>query len=110
MKATLRISLASFVLVLMSNLFLASCKQTSDPGTLQPGSITGVVSLWDSAEPLGSSAGVTITLDNSSYTTLSDSTGHWTIANVAPGNYNVTVSKAGFGLCRAFGVTVEGPG
>jgi hypothetical protein len=59
---------------------------------------------------LSTSAGVTVSLDGANYTTQTDSAGFWEIGNVSPGNYNVTVSKTGFGLIRAYGVTIEGPG
>ncbi len=111
MKTTDRVYLVvTLLFVLAFGAFLSSCKQASNPSSVQPGSVTGVVSLWDSAGPMPSSAGVTIALDSSNYTTQSDSAGLWAINNVAPGNYNITVSKTGFGLCRAYGVTIEGPG
>jgi hypothetical protein len=111
MKTSYKVNpVASLLLVLIFGQLLVSCKQTGNPSDVQSGSITGIASLWDSAGPMTSSAGVMVTLDNSNYTTKTDSTGFWEIDNVAPGNYNVTVSKPGFGLCHAFGVTVEGPG
>jgi hypothetical protein len=112
MKTARRVyPLASILFILVFSQLLVGCKQTSSPSGIQPGSITGAVQLWGNGEfPLPSAAGVTVSLDSSSYTTQTDSTGLWKIDNVAPGNYNVTVSKSGFGLCHAYGVTVEGPG
>jgi len=100
----------SLLFVLVFGQLLSSCKQNSNPTDVQPGSVTGVASLWDSVGPMASSAGVTVVLENSNYTTQTDATGFWKIDNVSPGNYNITVSKSGFGLCKAYGVTVEGPG
>jgi hypothetical protein len=91
--------------------FLASCGKTSSPSDVQAGSVSGVTVLVDSVgNRLSTSAGVSVSLDGSNYTTQTDSAGFWEIGNVSPGNYNVTVSKTGFGLIRAYGVTIEGPG
>ena len=102
--------LVSLLFVLVFGQLLMSCKQASNPSSVQPGSVTGVASLWDSAGPMASSVGVTVALDNSNYSTQTDATGFWKIDNVSPGNYNITVSKSGFGLCKAYGITIEGPG
>jgi Carboxypeptidase regulatory-like domain len=112
MKTSDRVfSVASLLLVLVFGQLLTSCSQTSTLSSIQPGSVTGVAILLDSvANQLPSSAGVNVTLDNSNYMTQTDSTGFWKIDNVASGNYDITVSKTGFGLCIAYGVTIEGPG
>lgn len=106
MRAKLLFSLSAIA----ASVLLGSCK--SNPVTTIPnGSINGTVTLvGNGTGPLSSSAGVTAALDGTNYSAQTDSNGFWHIDNVAPGNYDVVVSKAGFGACRVYGVTVEGPG
>jgi hypothetical protein len=79
------------------------------------GSITGVVSLGSefkgsSPNTFASSSGVSVSLDGTSFSTLTDSSGFWKFDNVPAGNYDVTIAKSGFGLMRTYGVAVGGPG
>ena len=110
MKSSFRLLSSLFSIIVFSAL-VSSCNQSSTPGDVQPGSITGKVQLVDNAGNWqASSAGVTIVLDKSNYSTQTDSAGRWEIDNVTPGNYDIVVSKPGFGLCRAYGVPIAGPG
>ena len=93
---------------------LCGCGGSSTSVNIQNGALTGVVSLgseWTSS-PLNfpNSAGVTVALDQTALSTTTDSTGFWKFDNVPAGNYDVTISKSGFGLIRVYGFTVEGPG
>ncbi|GEM_PF-3195608 len=107
MKNSLRCS-PVFVAILFAVVF-TSCKQSGSPGST--GSVEGTVTLVDSAfNRLGSSAGVTVALEQSKYSTQTDASGHWRIDNVTAGNYNVALSKPGFGSLTAYGVTIAGPG
>jgi hypothetical protein len=110
MKPSLRF-LSSLFLVIVFGMLVSGCSQSNSVSNVQSGSITGVTMLvGNGTGQLPSSVGITVALDNSIYTTQTDSTGFWKIDNVAPGNYDVTFSKSGFGLCRSYGVTIEGPG
>ncbi len=105
----------SILLVLILSELLASCTQSNNPSNEQSGSITGVVTLGtelngSSPRAYPSSAGVDVALDSTSFSTVTDSTGFWKFNNVPAGNYDVTISKAGFGLTRVYGVSIEGPG
>ena len=102
-----------FTLVFLGALYGCS-GSTSSLVNIQNGALTGVVSLgseWGSG-PLNfsSSAGVTVALDSTTFSTMTDSAGFWRLNNVPAGNYDVTISKSGFGLFRVYGVTIEGPG
>ncbi len=110
----MKLRLIPFAIVAV--LAFSSCRdQLNGPNsTASAGTLTGTVTLgseWGfSPGALGSSAGVTIVLDNTSLSTTSDSTGYWKLENVPAGNYDVTISKFGFGLTCIYGVTVQGPG
>src|SRR5690242_15062578 len=96
--------------------FLNSCSSSSSPNsTSAPGSLTGSVALGreiGGSSPINyaNSSGVTVSLDGTSISTKTDSTGYWKLDNVAAGNYDVTITKAGFGLTRIYGVYIGGPG
>jgi hypothetical protein len=96
---------------------VSGCDSVSvnSPASSMPGSITGVVSLGkqlDAHSPnnFANSAGVTVSLDGTSLSTITDSSGFWKFDNIPSGNYDITITKSGFGLTRMYGVAVGGPG
>jgi hypothetical protein len=110
--STMRTTINSgyLILTIAASTMFGSCKSNS-VATLQDGSITGTVRLvGNGTGSIYNPAGVTASLDGTNYSAQADSNGIWRIDNVAPGNYDVAVSKPGFGTCRVYGVTVEGPG
>jgi carboxypeptidase family protein len=110
MKPSVKL-LSSLFSVIVFSLLVSSCSQSNSVSNVQSGSITGLTMLvGNGTGNLPSSAGITVSLDNSNYSAQTDSAGHWEINNVAPGNYNVAFSKSGFGMCRIYGITIEGPG
>jgi carboxypeptidase family protein len=106
-------ALVSFCIVILL-VVVSGCSNVNSPVTVD-GSITGVVSLGNeigssSPNPFTSSAGVSVSLDGTSLSTVTDSSGFWKFDNIPSGNYDVTITKSGFGLTRIYGVTVGGPG
>ena len=95
---------------------LSGCSSSSSPSsTTSPGSLSGIVSLGrevSGSSPMRyvNSSGVTVSLDGTSISTQTDSSGYWKLTNVAGGNYDVTITKPGFGLTRIYGVYIGGPG
>ncbi|MEP7233681.1 MAG: carboxypeptidase-like regulatory domain-containing protein [Ignavibacteriota bacterium] len=113
MKQTL---LSFCVLVLIAVVSGCTSTNSSNPNstTSLNGSITGTVSLGrelgSSPNTFSSSAGVTVSLDGTSLSATTDSSGFWKLDNVPSGNYDVTITKSGFGLTRNYGVAISGPG
>ena len=90
----------------------SSCKKKEGPtgpqgpigpaGPAYSGVITGHVSLYDQygIRQYKNLGGIKVDL-NGSVTTLTDSTGYYRFDSVATGNYNIMVSKAGYGATRS---------
>ncbi|MDZ7729951.1 MAG: carboxypeptidase regulatory-like domain-containing protein [Natrialbaceae archaeon] len=71
----------------------------------QNGSISGTVTDQDGADL----SGATVTIDSTGQSATTDANGTYTIADVAPGSYNLTASLANYSDATATNVTV-GPG
>ena len=105
--------LGSFCLIILFAV-VSGCSTPNSPAS-SGGSITGIVTLGSqigtsSQKTFASSAGASISLDGTSLSTLTDSSGFWKIDNVPAANYDVTITKSGFGLTRIYGVAIGGPG
>jgi hypothetical protein len=77
---------------------------TASPGGTGNGTVTGTVTSLSDGHAL---VGATVTYSGGSGT--SDSTGHYSIANVVPGTYNFTASQGGY-LPRTNSVTIATSG
>ena len=77
--------------------------QTPTPAT---GPLQGTVQLWDDKiTPLTDHSGVTVTVDDlSSISTSTDASGKYSLASLPYGLHDLTLSKAGLGSYRLFGV------
>ncbi|MFQ3548583.1 MAG: carboxypeptidase-like regulatory domain-containing protein [Armatimonadota bacterium] len=71
--------------------------------TPQPGSITGTVK-DSSNNPI---VGATVSTNTGGYSTTTNSSGEYTLSNVAPGTYDVTASKSGYVSSTNSGVVVN---
>ncbi|HEY3874015.1 MAG TPA: hypothetical protein VGM92_00930 [Candidatus Kapabacteria bacterium] len=91
-------SFATFSIVSIALLF-NSCSTSSSPGLINP--IDGRVQLEDSTgNPIPPPySGITVTIPETNTSVTADSRGYWAIANPPqyPDNYNIVISKAGFG-------------
>jgi len=91
MKSTL------FVLVAALLLTQYGCRDHSSSPEGN-GSIVGRIILFDSSQNILSDySGIKVTIDGSTRTTLTDSSGYWQFSNLDEGTYNVTATKEGFG-------------
>ena len=86
--------------------FLVGCGEKTITNTIitpgaAVGDIVGRVQLYNIAgQPLNNNAGAEVTLDNTPYTAITDSSGLWTLKNVPAGTYSITFSKTGFSYAR----------
>jgi len=75
---------------------VTGCKTTTSP--TNSGSFAGRVLLYDTTGAvLPDFSGTIVTLDGSSFRTMTDSLGKWVINGVPEGQYNITATKSGFG-------------
>jgi hypothetical protein len=79
-------------------LLLAACKGEQGPaGPLLAGSMRGFVSLYDEeGGRIANSKGVTVSLEGTSRSTMTDSSGEWQIDDVMTGTYAIVYEKDGF--------------
>jgi len=87
-------------LISLSVILFASCSKDSNTTELLPlptGTIEGLVILHNSSGAIvTNSGGVLVSVDSTSFTATTDSTGKYVIKNVPQGQYNITYSKAGY--------------
>lgn len=82
-----------------------ACKKwdTDNPTYPQKGSISGRIILYDTAGiRLPVAAGVTVTLDSTRYTAVTNDSGVYVIQHVPRGSYDVSFTKSGYGTYRLF--------
>jgi len=91
---------------------LVACREDPAPSSAQlSGTIAGYVVLNDSNRiRLAEGAGVTVSLDGTSFLGISDSRGFWTLSNVPAGIYNVDFSKAEFFRRKRYSIQFVGGG
>jgi hypothetical protein len=100
-----------YVAPITALLFAAGCSSnsTGSSGPSLSGSMTGFVALHQSdgvQEP--SSDGVTVSVQGTSLSTTTDSTGKWTIDGITTGGYTVLYSKTGYGTMEQQNVQFSG--
>jgi hypothetical protein len=98
----------NIVLLLFLLCFAIACIKEGPPGpkgpdgppyTWPPGNITGYIELYDQFGLLierGDSVLLNTYNADSVFSTYSDSTGHFKLGGLPPGNYDITISKPGF--------------
>ncbi|MDP4199941.1 MAG: carboxypeptidase-like regulatory domain-containing protein [Bacteroidota bacterium] len=85
-----------------------SCRQPSTPS--ETANIHGRVELVDNPWFTPPYSGVTVALEGTGYSAMSDDSGYFTLKNVPSGTYNVRFSKPGYGDVRWMSTTVTGGG
>src|SRR5205809_1063677 len=107
-----------FCVPLLAVSLITGCGSSTSPITafnnsvLLPGSLVGRVLLdrqYDSII-LPPYSDIRVSLENTDYTTTTDSIGNWRIDGVQPGSYDVRIAKDGFGVNMLYDVIVMGPG
>ncbi len=86
-----------------------SCRLPSTPG--ETANIHGRVELVQGYSPLAPPfSGVTVALEGTGYSAVTDDSGYFILHNVPTGTYNVRFSKPGYGDVRWMSTTVTGGG
>jgi hypothetical protein len=80
-------------------------------GSAGTGSITGGIALVkaNGLQPARRDS-VTVSIDSTSFKTMSDSTGSWTIPNLGPGTFNFTFSRSGYATTKVLQFGFAGTG
>ena len=88
-----------------------SCNQYDQPTIVNlRGTMTGFVRLVDENGDDLSSGGVKVSVDGTNFSTLSDSSGKWTLSDVTAGTYDISFSKEGFGTNKVVSFSFVGNG
>jgi hypothetical protein len=87
-----------FAIILVFLISLIGCKGDPGPaGPLLTGSISGkTVLVDDSGNWQSNSSGITVSLEGTLYSAVSDSSGFWQLNNIPTGIYIISMYKAGF--------------
>ena len=99
-------------LCLLSIVFLFSCKKdNSNVPVITTGKITGSVTLYNErSNTLSSSEGMTVSIDGTILSTVTNASGSYQFENIPNDIYNLTFSKPGFGTFKLFGFSHTGTG
>ncbi|MFI5201706.1 MAG: carboxypeptidase regulatory-like domain-containing protein, partial [Candidatus Kapaibacterium sp.] len=103
---------APFVLTIIIALSITGCTGNTGPaGPSLSGSMTGFVALYQSdGSRAPDQSGVTVSIQSTSLSTTTDSTGKWTISDLNTGTYTVTYTKQGYGMSEQQGLQFVGGG
>lgn len=86
---------------------VASCRTLTSPA--ETADVKGLVVL-DSGTVFPTPSGVTVSLEGTNYSSITDDSGRFEIKNVPSGTYSVRWSKPGYGDVRYMGVAIQGGG
>ncbi len=96
--------------IIIATLVIASCNNSPTAEKLT-GNVSGYVALVNAdGTQLSNRDSVIVTIDQTNYSTMTDSTGYWVFPNIQEGIYTVTYSKAGFGYSKSMQVQFTGGG
>jgi hypothetical protein len=93
----------NYVAVLLLSVVATSCHVAVSPSNTYLGRLTGMVTPIDvdNYPMTGQYSGTTVTIEGTSFRTLSDANGTWTIDNVpAAANYTLVFQRSGFDTTR----------
>jgi len=96
------------LVVLLFGVSLISCsKKDSTPAVPTSGNLFGTIQTWDDKTTSTSDmAGVTITITNlANKSTTTDAQGKYSFANLPYDQYDIEISKTGYGTHKVFGIT-----
>ena len=97
-----------YLVVLLFGVSLISCsKKDSTPSVPTSGNLFGTIQTWDdkttSTNDMG---GVTVTITNlANKSTTTDAQGRYTFTNLPYDQYDLEISKTGYGTHKVFGIT-----
>jgi Carboxypeptidase regulatory-like domain len=90
---------------------ISGCSGSSDSSSSSlSGSLAGSVALYLSDATPTTPSGVTVSIQGTSFSTTTDSSGHWTISGLNQGTYTVIYTKPGYGMSEQQGVQFVGGG
>lgn len=93
--------MAKYLSLMIFALYLSGCKCDDCGVQLTPGTLQGYIVLNDTnGNRYSDRSGVQVSIDSTSYSTITDSLGWWQIANVPPGTYDISITKTGFGYSK----------
>lgn len=98
----------NYLLGLTCLITLSTCTSDSNQTpTPAAGLLAGTVQLWDDKiNPLTDNSGASVTVDDlTNVTTTTDAAGKYSFPSLPYGLHDLTISKAGFGTYRLFGVS-----
>src|SRR5438093_13229068 len=103
---------SKWVFVIIAAVVFNSCRNIQPTAPVETATIHGRVKLapqaWYELSPTFN--GVSVTIEGTKFTAVSDDSGYFTFQNVPTGTYNVRYSKAGYGDVRWMSTTVTGGG
>jgi hypothetical protein len=88
---------------------ITSCRVQTSPSESATADVTGLVVL-DSGMFLPTPSGVTVSLEGTNFSAITDDSGRFELMNVPGGTYTVRWSKPGYGDVRYIGVAIQGGG
>lgn len=100
------LGLVATIIVLVSG-----CSNNSSSVATSKGTLTGFVQLYNSMDSvMATSGGVTVNVEGTNLSAVTDSTGRWSIDGVSPGSVTIIYQKQGFGMVQQQGVQFAGGG
>ena len=110
--STMNYKKLSFPSILTVLMLIAGCKGATGPaGPSLTGNITGFVLLINSDSGVSYPAdrsGVTVSVQGTSLSTMTDSRGRWTLTGLSTGIYTIVATKPGYGMTEQQGVEFTG--
>lgn len=97
-----------YLVVLLFGVSMNSCsKKDSTPSVPTSGNLFGTIQTWDDkTTSTNDMAGVTVTISNlANKSTTTDAQGKYTFANLPYDQYDLEISKTGYGTTKVFGIT-----
>jgi hypothetical protein len=99
----------AIILGLFTLCSITSCRVQTSPPDSATADVMGLVVL-DSGMFLPTPSGVTVSLEGTNFSTITDDSGRFELKNVPGGTYNVRWSKPGYGDVRYIGAAIQGGG
>jgi hypothetical protein len=101
---------AAFAVPVFFGSILSGCKEAGTAsGT--PGDMIGFVQIYDSLrQQVTNNSGVTVSLEGTPYSTVSDVSGKWHLENIPTGTYKIAITKDTYATQKIFNVQITGNG
>jgi hypothetical protein len=98
-----------FALALLAGIIFSGCKEVTSSGI--PGDIAGTLQVLDTNNAfLKDNSGVRVSLEGTSYSTISNSDGKWSLTNIPAGTYTIVFSKENYATQKEQNFSFSGNG